>query len=154
MEEKDIQSVIARVISDFMKTGTAMGNSENPSGKTSNSGALKVLKKSVSDADAHRIRSDINNRVYITDMFTLEESPRLGCGLMELENTDFPWTLNYDEMDVILEGTLIIKNPDGSQVEAKQGEVIFIPKGSSIVFSTPFYTKFLYIVYPADWQNQ
>ena len=154
MEDKDIQSVIARVISDFMKTGTATGNSETSSNKTFSSGALKVLKKSVSDADSHRIRSDINNRVYITDMFTLEESPRLGCGLMELENTDFPWTLNYDEMDVILEGTLIIKNPDGTQVEAKQGEVIFIPKGTSLVFSTPFYTKFLYIVYPADWQNQ
>ena len=153
MEDKDIQTVITKVISDFMKTGTVSGRSEN-SNNTSNNNALKVLKKSISFADSNRIRSDINNKVYITDMFTLDESPRLGCGLMELENTDFPWTLNYDEMDIILEGTLIIKNPDGTQVEAKQGEVVFIPKGTSLVFSTPFYTKFLYIVYPADWQNQ
>lgn len=151
MEEKDIQSVIVKVISDFMKTGTASGQSDAIPSQT---GGLKVLKRSVADADSNKIKSDINSNVYITDMFTVEESPRLGCGLMELDNTDFPWTLNYDEMDVVLEGTLVIKNPDGTKVEAKQGEVIFIPKGSSIVFSTPFYTKFLYIVYPADWQNQ
>ena len=154
MEEKDIQSVIVKVISDFMKTGTVAGQGDNVAGASSQTGGLKVLKRSVADTDANKIKSDINNNVYITDMFTVEESPRLGCGLMELDNTDFPWTLNYDEMDVVLEGTLVIKNPDGSTVEAKQGEVIFIPKGSSIVFSTPFYTKFLYIVYPADWQNQ
>lgn len=152
MEEKDIQSVIVKVINDFMKTGTASGQSDNAA--PSQTGGLKVLKRSVADTDANKLKSDINNNVYITDMFTVEESPRLGCGLMELDNTDFPWTLNYDEMDVVLEGTLVIKNPDGSTVEAKQGEVIFIPKGSSIVFSTPFYTKFLYIVYPADWQSQ
>lgn len=151
MEEKDIQSVIVKVINDFMKTGTASGQSYNSS---SNTGGLKVLKRSVIDADANKIKSDINSNVYITDMFTVNESPRLGCGLMELDNTDFPWTLNYDEMDIVLEGTLVIKNPDGTKVEAKQGEVIFIPKGSSIIFSTPFYTKFLYVVYPADWQNQ
>ncbi|MEI0532233.1 cupin domain-containing protein [Brachyspira pilosicoli] len=154
MEEKDIQSVIVKVISDFMKTGTASGQTTNASAASSQTGGLRVLKRSVADTDANKLKSDINNNVYITDMFTVEESPRLGCGLMELDNTDFPWTLNYDEMDVVLEGTLVIKNPDGSTVEAKQGEVIFIPKGSSIVFSTPFYTKFLYIVYPADWQSQ
>lgn len=154
MEEKDIQSVIVKVINDFMKTGTASGQSDNNPAASSQTGGLRVLKRSVADTDANKLKSDINNNVYITDMFTVEESPRLGCGLMELDNTDFPWTLNYDEMDVVLEGTLIIKNPDGSTVEAKQGEVIFIPKGSSIVFSTPFYTKFLYIVYPADWQSQ
>ena len=154
MEEKDIQSVIVKVINDFMKTGTASGQSDNNPAAYSQTGGLRVLKRSVADTDANKLKSDINNNVYITDMFTVEESPRLGCGLMELDNTDFPWTLNYDEMDVVLEGTLIIKNPDGSTVEAKQGEVIFIPKGSSIVFSPAFYTKFLYIVYPADWQSQ
>ena len=144
MEEKDIQAVIAKVINDFMKTGTASGQSYNSS---SNTGGLKVLKRSVSDADANKIKSDINSNVYITDMFTVNESPRLGCGLMELDNTDMQCVLGYDEIYYVLEGTLII-NYEGRKIEAKSGEIVSVFKGDAITFSTPFYTKFLRIINP------
>ncbi|MHC9332796.1 cupin domain-containing protein, partial [Clostridium perfringens] len=35
--------------------------------------------------------------VYTKDLFTLEESPRLCAGLMEMKENTFDWTLNYDE---------------------------------------------------------
>ena len=98
-------------------------------------------------------RMDTGNagdRVYTHDLFTLEESPRLGCGIMEMEHTTFDWTLNYDEIDYIIEGSLtIIKN--GRSVTAGPGEVILIPKGSAIQFSVPGKARFLYVTYPADW---
>ena len=40
-------------------------------------------------------RMDTGNpadRVWTRDLFTLEEAPRLGCGLMVMERTTFPWT--------------------------------------------------------------
>ena len=40
------------------------------------------------------------DRVYTRDLFTLQESPRLGVGVMEMTDTTFPWTLRYDEIDV------------------------------------------------------
>ncbi|MBQ2699763.1 MAG: ethanolamine utilization protein EutQ, partial [Clostridia bacterium] len=74
-------------------------------------------------------RMDTGNpadKVWTRDLFTLEEAPRLGCGLMVMEETTFPWTLNYDEMDYIIEGRLdIIIN--GQTVSAGPGEVIHIP---------------------------
>ena len=48
------------------------------------------------------------DRVWTRDLFTLEEAPRLGCGLMVMERTTFPWTLTYDEMDYVIEGRLDI----------------------------------------------
>ena len=91
--------------------------------------------------------------VYTHDLFTLEQSPRLGAGLMEMHRTTFPWTLNYDEMDYIIEGRLEIL-VGGERISAGPGEVIYIPKGSTIQFSAPEFARFLYFVYPADWQNQ
>ena len=96
---------------------------------------------------------DPSHRVYTHDLFTLEQSPRLGAGLMEMERTTFPWTLNYDEMDYVIEGELSILI-GGEKVTAGPGEVIYIPKGSAIQFSVPEKARFLYFVYPADWQNQ
>ncbi len=93
------------------------------------------------------------DRVYTHDLFTLEQSPRLGVGIMEMTDTTFPWTLNYDEMDYVVEGRLDVLI-NGDKVSAGPGEVLYIPKGSSISFSVTGHARFLYFVYPADWQNQ
>ena len=93
------------------------------------------------------------DRVWTRDLFTLKESPRLGCGLMVMEHTTFPWTLNYDEIDYVVEGQLSILI-NGQRVTAGPGEIILIPKGSSIQFSVEDKARFLYFVYPANWQEQ
>jgi len=106
----------------------------------------------VSEAD--RLQTgDPAHRVYTHDLFSLEESPRLGCGIMEMERTSFPWTLAYDEIDYVISGTLTVRS-GGRSVTAGAGELILIPKGSSIVFSAQERARFLYVTYPADWQNQ
>lgn len=93
-----------------------------------------------------------SDKVWTRDLFSLSESPRLGCGLMVMEDTTFPWKLTYDEMDYIIEGQLDIIYRDKT-VTAKAGEVIYIPKGSDIQFSVKGKARFLYTVYPADWQK-
>lgn len=104
-------------------------------------------------SEQHRL--DTGNpahKVYTKDLLSLAQSPDLGFGVMEMEKTTFDWTLNYAEIDVVLEGTLSVIQ-DGVTKTANKNEVIFIPKGSKIQFSAPDYAKFLYITYPADWQN-
>ncbi|MBZ9622715.1 ethanolamine utilization protein [Clostridium sp. FP2] len=88
--------------------------------------------------------------VLLKDVLTLEESPRLGCGLMEMKETCFDWTLKYDEIDYVIDGTLEV-NIDGRKVVANKGEIILIPRNSKIQFSVPNYAKFMYVTYPANW---
>lgn len=92
-------------------------------------------------------------QVYTHDLYTLQQSPRLGAGLMEITASTFDWALHYDEIDYVLEGTLEI-HCCGQIVRAGPGEMVLIPKDSQIRFSAPKYAKFLYFTYPADWQNQ
>ena len=94
-----------------------------------------------------------SERVWLADALTLDESPRLGCGVMEMDKTAFAWTLTYDEIDIVLDGTLEILI-EGRSVRATAGQVIFIPKNTAIQFSTPDHARFLYVCYPADWANQ
>ncbi|MBR5518405.1 MAG: DUF861 domain-containing protein [Clostridia bacterium] len=90
------------------------------------------------------------HKVYTRDVFTLEESPRLGCGIMEMTDTTFDWNLQYDEIDYVIDGTLsIISN--NSVTTANAGEIILIPKGSSIKFSVDGFARFMYVTYPANW---
>lgn len=93
-----------------------------------------------------------NDEVYTTDLFTLEEAPRIGVGLMEMIKTTFDWTLTYDEIDYIIEGKLEIII-DGRTITGEAGDIMLIPKGSKIKFSATDYAKFIYVVYPANWSE-
>ncbi|MGI6012249.1 MAG: cupin domain-containing protein [Ruminococcus sp.] len=90
--------------------------------------------------------------VAVKDIVTLEEAPRIGAGVMELKETDFEWTLSYDEFDMVIEGELEIVTKEGV-IRGKKGDILYIPKGSHIHFRTPSYARFAYFVYPADWQK-
>ena len=92
------------------------------------------------------------DRVWTRDLFSLEEAPRLGCGLMVMEKTTFPWKLTYDEMDYVIDGRLDIL-VGGETVSAGPAEVLHIPRSSEIQFSAKGKVRFLYFVYPADWQK-
>ncbi len=117
-------------------------------------GVRKVDVPALRIDETHRMDTgDPRHRVYTRDLFTTEQSPRLGAGLMEMEATTFSWTLNYDEMDYVIEGALSVLI-GGEKITAGPGEVIYIPKGSSIQFSVAGRARFLYFVYPADWQSQ
>lgn len=90
--------------------------------------------------------------VALKDIVTLEEAPRMGAGIMELDHTRFEWTLTYDEYDVVLEGILEIEI-DGRVVSGGPGDIIYIPKDSHIFFRSPGKARYAYFVYPANWQE-
>ncbi len=95
--------------------------------------------------------------VRLKDVVTSGDASPMAAGYMALDQGEFPWTLNYDEVDIVLEGELVITRSSASGAEVVRGgpgDVIFIPKGSSITFGTPGHTRFVYVAFPADWQSQ
>lgn len=144
MNQEILQQVVTKIVSELLNKNSSCRNAD---------GVISVPVPQIKVTEADRMdtgkKGDI---VYTKDLFDLQESPRLGCGIMEMDHTIFDWTLNYDEIDYVIEGTLTIwKN--GKKVTASPGEIILIPKGSSIQFQVEEYARFLYITYPADWAN-
>jgi len=95
---------------------------------------------------------DAGKKVFTKDILTLEESPRLGAGFMEIYAVSFPWVLKYDEVEYVIEGVLNISTK-GKKITATAGDVVFIPKDTEIEFSSPSRARFLYVTYPANWQD-
>ena len=94
-----------------------------------------------------------SEEVYLKDVVSLEESPRLGCGVMEMKESTFKWTLKYDEINYVIDGTLEI-DIDGRRVVGNKGDMILIPKDSSITFTVPTSARWMYVCYPANWADQ
>lgn len=90
--------------------------------------------------------------VWLKDVVVTEDRSPMGAGYMSLDKGEMQWTLTYDEIDIVLEGELVITRGN-EQVRGKTGDVIYIPKGSSITFGTPSWTRFVYVVFPVNWNE-
>lgn len=144
MNETILEDLIRKIIKDEISKEKKDYKEVDPSG-------VSVVK--VGEMTAERFDTGTpSDQVYVSDLYTLEESPRIGAGLMEMKETTFDWTLKYDEVDYIIEGTLEIII-DGRKIIGNKGDVILIPKNTAIKFSVPNHAKFLYVVYPANWQQ-
>lgn len=145
LDKSFIESVIRKIIEEEAAGGEPERRVQDPSG---------VIAIDPKGMELEKFPFPIESeQVWLKDVLTLEESPRLGCGIMELDHTSFAWTLTYDEVDYVIEGTLEIVI-DGRRVTAGPGEIVFIPKDTKIRFSTPDRTRFMYVCYPANWAEQ
>ncbi|MBS5165855.1 MAG: ethanolamine utilization protein EutQ [Butyricicoccus pullicaecorum] len=142
ISESLIREIVEKVIRETMTGQSA------PFEKHVDPSGIIGIKTSTVELEPFEGRSDVR----LKDVTTLEEAPRMGCGIMELlDGASFEWTLTYDEYDVVLEGTLEIEI-DGRIIKGDVGDIIYIPKGSHIHFQTPNHAKYVYTVFPADWQ--
>ena len=141
--DKDmIQEIVEKVLKELAKKDEGFEKDKDPSG------ILRVRTETVKCEPFAGAPG-----VGLKDVVSLEESPHMGAGVMELDHTSFEWTLNYDEFDMVIDGVLEIEI-DGRVVTGYAGDIIYIPAGSHIHFQTPSKTRYAYFAYPADWQQQ
>lgn len=112
-----------------------------------------VVVRGPSIALGHFTAAGPGRNVGLVDVITRQQGSPMTAGFMSFGQADaFPWRLGYDEIDYVLEGVLHI-TIDSRVVEGKAGDVLYVPKGSNIIFGTPNRTRVFYVTYPADWAS-
>lgn len=91
--------------------------------------------------------------IRLADAITGARGSPMAAGFMTWKTGSFPWTLNYDEIDLVLEGRLEVRK-GGQVVVADPGDVLYIPRGSDIFFGSPSHARVFYVTYPSDWEGQ
>ena len=135
---KELLEKLVRQIIEEKLAGAGNNDSVDFIRNKDKSGIMSIKLPTVKVDESNRLDTgNPRDVVYTKDLFTLEESPRLGAGII----------------DYIIEGHLDIII-DGRKISADAGEIILIPKGSKIQFSVPDYARFIYVTYPADWASQ
>ena len=75
---------------------------------------------------AKGLSGDLDQRIYQS-----KESPNLTSGIMQFDHSQLPWTLTYDEMDYVIEGTLeFIVN--GKKYTGYPGDSFYIPANTTV----------------------
>ena len=140
INEQMVRDIVAQVIAEIQSGGMVKCRDEK-SGVMSIDGSKVVMEP----FDTGRP----GDKVWLKDVITSKENKNLAAGLMKIEQTEFPWTLNYDEVDYVIDGQLTIRI-NGCDSVANAGDRVLIPAGSSIVFSALDHARFVYVTYPAN----
>ncbi|HBM75886.1 MAG TPA: ethanolamine utilization protein [Clostridiaceae bacterium] len=145
IDEKFVEEIVRKIITEKLSNNNIMEKEIGPGGVVHvKTGTVKCQKFDTGKE---------GDNVLLTDILTLDESPYMGCGVMEMTETTFDWTLNYEEIDYVIEGTLEIVIGD-KKVSGSRGDIIMIPRNSKIKFSAPKHARFLYCTYPANWAEE
>ena len=156
IDEKTLSEVIAKIVEATLKAEA----SSNIKSSVDEFGTVKeVAPSGVTKLDYRNTKLPVfdcngvhQDGVYMADISGVDDDKNLGAGVMSIDHSALEWTLTYDEIDIVLEGTLQIET-NGDIVEAGPGEGIIIPKNSHIHFQSPTTCKYLYIVYPTNWTD-
>ncbi|WP_064603291.1 ethanolamine utilization acetate kinase EutQ [Photobacterium sp. J15] len=136
-----IQALVAKALADFNQQAPASARQIN------DDGIVLVRGNAVQLGE---FDGAPGKNIGLTDVIGAQDNSNMGVGYMGWENAFFPWTLCYDEVNVVLEGEFHVKTASGTTI-GKPGDVIFIPKGSTVEFGTPTHVRYVYITYPAEW---
>lgn len=141
--QEQLRGIIEQVLREL-----DAGGGENGFHKEVDPSGVLLVRSGTVKCEPFEGRQDVR----VKDVTDLTEAPRIAAGVMEVEKTSFPWTLSYDEFDVVLSGTLEIKVGERTYT-GRAGDIFYIPKGSSIAFSSPDLARYVYVTYPADWNS-
>ncbi|MBC7003881.1 ethanolamine utilization acetate kinase EutQ [Photobacterium sp. BZF1] len=136
-----IKELISKALQDF-------GVQAPPSARQINDDGIVLVRGSA--VQLGEFDGAPGKNIGLTDVIGAQDNSNMGVGYMGWENAFFPWTLCYDEVNVVLEGEFHVKTTSGTTV-GQPGDVIFIPKGSTVEFGTPTHVRYVYITYPAEW---
>ena len=79
-----------------------------------------------------------NVQAFLKDFAVSEDAEKpMTSGLFRLKaGESLKYTYTYHEMKFIVEGRFTIADEIGQKVQAKAGDLLYFPKGTSITFST------------------
>ena len=136
-QNADLKKTVQKILSEVLKPAC-----ENP--KATHVVGKNVVIQPFSEAPP-------GQKVGLVDVIDARVG-NLASGFMTFDHSRLPWFLNYDEVDYVIEGDFVLE-VEGQVFRAVAGDVVYIPKGSKVVFSSPTFCKVFYATYPANWAD-
>ena len=142
--------LIAKIVKEVVATMPGIGQTREPEMvKEEDPSGVRLVKGNTVKCDPFNTGNP-RDKVGIKEILTIKESPNMCTGFMTVEDSAFSWDLTYDEMDYVIDGTLdIIVN--GKTYRGTAGDVFYIPRNTTVTFSSPDNAKFFFVTYPANW---
>ncbi len=79
------------------------------------------------------------------------EGTALGTGFGRFTDAEIPWTVKYDEVLLVLEGSITVKTAAGD-LQAGPKDCIWLPKGTELTYVSKSALVF-FAIHPNNWAD-
>ena len=87
-------------------------------------------------------------KVYFQELIGKNES-KMSSGFLTIEESNFEWDVTCEEIYYVIQGTLSVEI-NGKKYIANEGDVLFIPKNSKVIFGSDDKARMFYTTYPSN----
>ena len=94
-------------------------------------------------------RFEYGEQAQVAPVCGVDKTTELGAGYVRMSNAHIPWTIKYDEMVLVIEGSITIHVGE-EKLTAQAGESIWLPKGTELIYESEKALLF-YSIHPANW---
>lgn len=112
-------------------------------GKLSKAGSIQKVEDGFKNLPS---MDEAGCEAFIGDSLSNPEGAAISCGFFELKASEsLVYEYTYDEMKVVIQGEFILTDQaTGEITHAKERDVLFFPKGTTVKFETPVYALGFY----------
>lgn len=96
-----------------------------------------------------RPRFEYGEQAEIAVVTGAEDGTPLGTGFARFAEAAIPWTLRYDEVLLVIEGSVTVET-GGQELVLGPRDCAWLPKGSALVYRSPDALLF-YAIHPSNW---
>lgn len=94
-------------------------------------------------------RFEYGHMAQVTEITGTGHGTKLGTGLGRFTDAEIPWTVQYDEVLLVLEGELTVRTKDGD-LTAGPKDCIWLPTGTELTYISKSALVF-FAIEPANW---
>ena len=94
-------------------------------------------------------RFEYGDMAEVVEVCGSDDGTPLGVGWGRLKNARIPWTIRYDEVLTVFEGSLRL-HADGEVHELQARDSIWLPEGTELVYEAES-ALIHFAIHPSDW---
>ena len=94
-------------------------------------------------------RFEYGDQAQVASLCAADDGTKLGAGLVRLTSASIPWTIKYDEMIFVIEGSFTVQT-DNDTLTANARDAMWLPAGTRLTYQSDNALLF-YAIYPNDW---
>ncbi|MDQ3653993.1 MAG: cupin [Chloroflexota bacterium] len=89
-----------------------------------------------------------DRQVFLGDVLDPSNSAAMSVGFIRYEaGARNEWIVTYDEALIVIKGAYTVRSDEGAKT-ATAGEVLFLTKGTNVVYEAAEHTEVVYVTYP------
>ena len=135
ISSSELEKLITEVVTGQTSTPAAIDSSPSETASQQTEGSVKHIQSNRIFKDEQSGTPAVDEQVLVANAISSDDDVKMSGGYMEWDNAGFDREMSHSEINILLNGNLVIK--EGARtIQVKTGDMVYLPKGVSVRYES------------------